>query len=767
MVSLGMLKSFDRYLLKEITSPFSLGLLVYTTTLLINMIFLLSKTLIEKEASSMTIVKILLYLLPEFLAFTIPMATLMGVLAGLSRMSTDSEILAFRTMGVNNSRILRPILVFSLITWFISSWLIMYVAPEASFRLKQLMGEVHLKRTVSGIKPGDFYKEFPFYTLYFRDIDNKTNEWKDVFLYSRKKGDSDSIILADSGKFVQGKNKREGHIYLKNVTVHRYKRKEPEKSYELTSYEFLKEKIPDLIKIKHTRRSRQLVFPKLVEQMKKEPGRIDLAIEFHRKFSLPLACIALGFLALSLGISTKKGGKISGFTISLGIIFVYYTTTVVSENLVRKRIIPPFWGMWGAVIFLFIVGGILYYYTSKEKNLNLGKITDFFIQIKERITKKIQEDSDTLLVIKLKKLNLRFFKIIDLYVSRKIIFSFLLIFFSLLMVFYIIDVVELIDDIFQNDVSFTYLLRYVYYNTPEILSFIFPVSILTAVLLSFSLMSKNNEIIAVKVSGISLYRLALPALVIGFLLSLVFFFIQENLTPIANRKARETLNIIHKREVPTERKDTKRWVLGDNNEIYFYNHFDKKLKRFSNFNIIYMDKNFKLLKRLSAKNAYWTGEKQLQLKAGFQRNFSENIPQDFQAFKSRLLEVPEGENLFVRTIAFPEFMNIDNLKRYITYLEKNKADTHRYEAKLFYKYAFPFSSLIMVIIAIPFSFFMGNKGTLFGIGIAVGISLVFWFTFAVFNALGSAAILSPFISAFAPLLLFGAVSVFLFLNIKT
>jgi lipopolysaccharide export LptBFGC system permease protein LptF len=228
------------------------------------------------------------------------------------------------------------------------------MAPEANFRLSKLMTQVYLKRNVSEIKPGDFYRKFNFYTLYFNDIDSRTNEWKDVFIYSRRKGDSDTIILAKRGKFLQDKNMKDGYLALSDVLVHRYNKSEPEDSYEVTTYDFFKEEIHNFSEIKQTRRSKQLVFPKLLKKMKEEPEKIELMIEFHRKFSLPIACIALGLLALSLGISTKKGGKISGFTISLGIIFLYYTTNVISENLIRKGVISPFWGMWGAVILLYI-----------------------------------------------------------------------------------------------------------------------------------------------------------------------------------------------------------------------------------------------------------------------------------------------------------------------------------------------------------------------------------------------------------------------------
>ena len=157
-----MKRVFDRYILKEIASPFAIGLLVYTFTLLINQILILSKTLIAKGATAGTIFKILLYLLPDLLSFTIPMATLMGVLAGMSRLSSDSEIVAFRTMGVRNRQLLKPVLLFSVATWLVSSWLIMYLAPEANYRFNKLYTEVVLSQTISGIKPGVFYQGLPF-----------------------------------------------------------------------------------------------------------------------------------------------------------------------------------------------------------------------------------------------------------------------------------------------------------------------------------------------------------------------------------------------------------------------------------------------------------------------------------------------------------------------------------------------------------------------------------------------------------------------------
>ncbi|MCP5102315.1 MAG: YjgP/YjgQ family permease, partial [bacterium] len=318
-----------------------------------------------------------------------------------------------------------------------------------------------------------------------------------------------------------------------------------------------------------------------------------------------------------------------------------------------------------------------------------------------------------------------------------------------------------------NEVAFHYLLTYVYYYTPEIVKFVLPVSVLTSVLLTFSMMSKNNEITAVQVSGISLYRLAAPAIIIGFILSFVYFYIQENVAPEANRKAKQTMNIIHKRKTTAEHEFHKNWVVGDNNQFYFYDHINIKKKQYIRFNIIVLDESFSLKKRIAAKFAHWADDTELILEDGFEREFKNNAPLDYKDFTEKKVIIAEGEGIFKRKIRDFRYMNITALKQYIRNLKKNKSDATRYEAQLQNKYAFPFASLVMVLIAIPFSFSMGKKGALYGIGFAVGVSIIFWGTFGIFTALGSTALLSPFLSAFAPLFIFSGISIYMFINLKT
>ncbi len=757
----AMWKSLDRYILKEIASPFAIGLTVYTFTLLINNIMLLSHTLVAKAASTATILTILLYLLPDLLAFTIPMSTLMGVLAGFSRMSSDSETIALKTMGIHNRRLLRPVMLFCLSTWLLSSLLIMFLAPEANFRLNRLLTRVSVSRAVSTIKPRTFYREFPFITLYFSNIDSASGAWENVFLYSLKSGDTDSVILSPSGRFVHSQQDDKSFLLLRDARVHNFKRDKPEETYSLTHYNLLKEDVSSRVEMKFARKSHQLVFPELLERKQQKPDDILLGMEFHNKFALPFSCIIFGVLGLSLGLSTQKGGKISGFIISLLIIFIYYTISTTARSLILKESLPPGLGMWTANIFLVVIGLLLFRLTSRERALPR------IFSRKPSAAGNPRKKTAPVMVLKIPFARPRLLKRIDHYVSRRILLTFLMTYVSLMLVFFIIGIVELIDDVVDNGIPFHYTLKYVIYNAPSVSAFTIPVSLLTAVLLSYSWMSKNNEITAVQISGTSLHRLALPAVWIGVFFSLAAFAIQERVTPGANQQAEETLNIIHKRDMPTQKEREKNWIEGRNNTFYFYNHMNQRTRVAHQFNMLKLDADFRMLERVFARKAAWTGTNQLRLEDGFRRRFQDGSPSTFSAFTKTELPVPEGRDFFFQKVAYTRHMNIRELKNYIRYLKDNRSDTQRFVAELFQKYAFPLSSLIMVLIAIPFSFMMGSKGTLYGIGIAVGISMIFWGITGMFNSLGTAALLSPALSAFAPLILFAALTVGMFLQVRT
>ncbi len=756
-----MFKSFDRYLLKEIASPFGLGLLVYTSTLLIDRIVTLSKLFISKGVSGSSILLILLYLLPDILSFTIPMATLMGVLAGLSRLSSDSEIIACRTLGINNRHILKPVMVFSVTTWLLTSWFIMYLTPEANFRLSRMLTEVVLSQNIANVKPHVVYdRDLPYYTFFFQDI-NKANEWQQVFLYSEKSPDDDTLILANNGKFIHDPQSKESHIVLFNGMIHSFKKRDPGK-YSITLFDQKSEKISNALPIKQTRRSTQLIIPQLLKKLRENPRDIQLRLELHNKFALPFTCLTLGLLGLALGISTKKGSKISGFTVSLGVILIYYVLITAFRNLILKGLIAPFWGMWLPNMFLLGCGIVLYRYSARGKEIHWERLIYLLSFWKRR---KSGGSADSSLRQRRQPDPIKIFKILDAYILKRILGLFVLVTIALMLIFYIVTIVDLMDEIIEHRVPFSYNLIYNYYATPENLLYVLPIALLTAILLAFSLMSKNNEVIAAQVSGISLYRLAVPALLLGALFSLGGFLVQEKWLPDASLRARTYLDIIRHRRSPDD--EEKHWVLGPQAQVYNYAFWEKEKNRMSGFNAFFLSDDFLLKKRISARTARWLGPSELLLTNGFEREFTGLTPYRFNAFSFLNLKINGNQSMFREQFRYSPHMSISELNRYIAYLRKNHSDTRRYEAQLFYKYAYPLSSLVMALLAIPFSFLMGNRGTLFGIGAAVGISLIYWGILGIFSSLGSVGVLSPALSAFAPLLIFISFSLLLFLSLRT
>ncbi len=141
-----MLKYFDRYLLREAATPFGLGLLVYSFVLLMNQLLVFPELFIARGIPLLTTLKLLGYLLPAILAFTVPMAVLMGVLAGLSRLSSDAEVTAFKTLGIGHLRILRPLLVFGFAGWLLTSALAVWLAPEFNYQFQKTFAAAQAER---------------------------------------------------------------------------------------------------------------------------------------------------------------------------------------------------------------------------------------------------------------------------------------------------------------------------------------------------------------------------------------------------------------------------------------------------------------------------------------------------------------------------------------------------------------------------------------------------------------------------------------------
>lgn len=806
-----MLKFFDRYLLKELIPPFFIGLLIYSFVLLMNQIFLLSELFIAKGVSLPVVVRIFLYLIPSVLAFAVPMSVLMGILAGLSRLSSDSEIVAFRTLGIRNTRILQPVLIFAIGGWLVTSFLTLYLAPRANYKWVQTLTQSVLAKVQLKINPREFNETIPQTVIFIQDITSE-NRWENIFVYLTHSPGEPRAILARTGRLNFFPEAKRATLELINGAIHTVPLNDPER-YSITFFDRVEEEISVenlFAQFSSEKRVREKDIGELLNGVKRiEGSRVRLEaerkklaaegnrtrdtdirlkaidhglsqnkregrshwVEIHKKFALPFVCLIFVLMGIPLGISTRKGGRTSGFTISLGIILVYYILITAGEKSAMEGRISPFLGIWGANILFLLAGVYLFARSSKESPL-LGlssrlmkrKETKKVIIIRVRVSPHTQK----LLTWSWPRLSLRFPNILDRYIMRKYLAIFLLGFLALLSISIIVTFFERIDNVYEHNKSLSLLFRYIEYRIPEFVHYSLPVAVLTATLLTLGLMTKSNEITAMKACGISVYRLILSIIFIAALVSLFSFALQERLLPSANKKAEETWNRIN--DVPARSYNflDRRWVLSKKKDrIYHYSYYEPIASVFSQISVYDLNlSTWSLERRIYAEKARLEGN-DLALLKGWSRDFAEEYSTRLEVFKEISLRLDEEPRYFVKEWKEPALMNYQELKTYTAEVGEMGFETTRFKVDLSSKISFPFVSLIMALLAIPFAFSMGKRGTLVGLGISIAIAMVYWGALGVFQSLGYVNFLSAFLSSWGPNLIFGLAGLYLLLRLRT
>jgi len=778
-------KFFDRYIYKELTPPFFLGLLITTFVFLMNEILLLSEIFITKGVSLKTTFNILIYILPSIVAFTLPMAVLMGVLGGLSRLSSDWEIMAFKTLGISYKRLLRPVLIFSFGGWLFTSFLTLYIAPRSNYKWIQTLSHSVLAKVQLEIKPREFNETIPNAVIFIQDITQDKN-WKNIFIYFSDPPEEPRAILAKKGKLSFYPKEKRAILELSDGALHSYPRSNSEK-YSVTSFKQLEEEINIeslFYSLSHKKRVREKDIKELIDDIqiiKNELANVDKSsmasqvlwqknkdfishlIEIHKKFSIPFACLIFAFVALPLGASTRKGGRTSGFTISLGIILVYYVLITAGEKMSMDGKISPLFGMWGPNILLALVGIYLFRKSLKESK--------FFSRFSRLLKRK---DKGPIILKKRRyswrwpRLSLRFPNILDRYITRKYLVIFFLVFLALLSISVIITFFERIDNVYEHDKSIVLLLEFIRYNIPEFVHYILPVSALMATLLCLGLLTKSNEITAMKASGISLYRIVLPLILLGGIASFFSLYLQENVFPYANKKAEEIWNKIN--DVPPRSYShlDRRWVMGkEKNRIYYYNYFDPEASVFSQLYIYDIDiSSWSFKKRIYSGKGVLRGKNLTLINCWF-REFVDRKPIKFESKKEMDLVLVEERSYFLKEWKEPDQMSYGELRNYIEDIEERGFETVKFKVDLNYKISFPLASLIMTLIGIPFAFSMGKRGTLVGIGLSIVIAMIYWGTIGIFKSLGYLNYLNAYLAAWGPNLIFGLIGLYLIFTLRT
>ena len=368
------------------------------------------------------------------------------------------------------------------------------------------------------------------------------------------------------------------------------------------------------------------------------------------------------------------------------------------------------------------------------------------------------------------RLSLPFPNILDRYILRKYMFIFALAFVSMVAIFIIVIFFEQIQEVYKHNKSLHLFLEYIWFQLPAFVQLILPVASLVAALLSLGLLTKFNEVTAMKACGISLYRIILPVLFMAALFCGASYYLQENIVPYTNRKMDQKWAEI--RDIPPRSYSVldRQWVMGmERDRIYHYLYLEPLTSSFNNLSILEMDlDSWSIRRRIFTERATLPAKGgSLRVTKGWERLFTDGLPVGYRELKDEDIPIPESRDFFLTETKEADMMSYAELKRYIDDIQTRNFETREYEINLQYKLSFPLAGLVMVLLGVPFAFSMGKRGTLVGIGLSLLISLVFWISISLFKNLGIMNYLTPFLAAWGPILLFGLIGCYAIFTLRT
>jgi lipopolysaccharide export system permease protein len=357
-------------------------------------------------------------------------------------------------------------------------------------------------------------------------------------------------------------------------------------------------------------------------------------------------------------------------------------------------------------------------------------------------------------------------KIITRYFYKEFFTLFFISLLAFLIIYLVIDFFGKIDKFLQAGVSLGVAVSYFIYQTPFILQQMIPIAVLISVMLMLGIMNKHNEILALKNSGLSLFNLSYPLIVVSLLIGIGSFFLSESFVPITSARANYIWNIlVEKRSPQGTYKLSHLWYRGEDS-IYQIRTYDSRKRTIEGLSIFFFDKDFTLRTRIDAKKATWIEEGWL-LSDGLVQEIHADGSRRSMKFTSRLVHLPETPENFERSMKSLEEMSFWGLMEYTRKIRQEGYDSTRSEVELNTKMAFPFISLVLTLVGIPLAFRRRRGGIPLSITIAIGISFLYLLAFGLSRSLALSGALPPVLGAWLANLLFSLFGIYLMLTAET
>ncbi|HRI04992.1 MAG TPA: LptF/LptG family permease [Pyrinomonadaceae bacterium] len=783
------------YLLRVIVPYFAMAWLLLSVILFVQQASRYSDIFFSANIPTNLVWQLTIALVPNVIAFTCPMAMLVGTIIGLSKMQGDSELVAIRASGVGNLQIAVPIMILGVFLSGFAFLVNLKGVPLAASLVRNVALQTAIKKLESPLEPGVFNTEVAGYTMYVKGGDIETGRWKNIFIYSEDAGNN-SVRLITSTQGRVDTSDETTELVLENASA---------STLPMTpgAGKYISESIGEVrlaIKTKRGDLIDKLQNPELTPEElglaqlstyaagKEGKDRVEAELIWQRRLLLSITPFIFCVLGTVMVLRFNRGGRGRGIAVALAVLIAFYLLSFLGEQLARTGTISV---TQGSLIPIIVSAMAILWF-------NYSRRLDFWSVPVEKIKAAIGGLNRSRSKIQFRNIfvdlttGLRDFDIV-----RNLLKNFLLTLSFLTAIFIIFTAFELWKFAGSMDGGIVLLAKYLFYLLPFVYLQLVPSAAMIGVLATYAIKSRQNEIVTWTSAGQSVYRLLVPSFVLMAALGGLNFGLQEILSPRSNRLQDGIRDQLRARG-KVEDRSGKYWIASDQ-RIYSFRTVESASDNVKvdgpqplttngtaapavvasdndrpvfpcsagclhDLSIYQFDDNGTALQSVyRAKNAVWE-----RGKISFAGNVEKNYMREGRIETENTIggEVVEAQDPFLGLRAKPSQLSTGEVKKQIASSE-SVVERRNLSVALEKKYTTLFLPFIMALFAAPFALSLSRKGNVVTVGYSIGLWLLFTGTNSVFEQLGLNGILSPTLAVWSPLIIFSMFGVYLLTKVRT
>lgn len=373
-----MMKLLGRYIMRELTAVFFLTLFIFTLVLFLGRLLRLTELVINKGVPLATVLKLLAYLSPSFLILIIPVSVLVASITVFRRLSVDSEIVVMKATGMSFFRMLIPVALLSVAAYAATSYLIWVAFPVGNRAFQETMFEILQSQAALELHPRVFNDTFSGLVIYAQDVSPARGLVRGVFIADSRQPREPQTIVAQRGRLIPDPARKRLLLELEQGSIHKLlPGKERYQLLHFRRHELALDLAGLLAGARAKKGVKQMSGSELRHLASKSPPgsrmRNIALVEYYKKFSLPVACLLLGFVGAPLGMVHRRTGRSGGFLASTIAVLIYYLLYTTSEGLGDEGRLPPLLAVWLPNAAAFLAALYLVTKTARESPFTMAE----------------------------------------------------------------------------------------------------------------------------------------------------------------------------------------------------------------------------------------------------------------------------------------------------------------------------------------------------------------------------------------------------------